>query len=63
MTIDDLTKEQLQQLKVKYLDELLYEKEKRSISYGEIITIDEIITDEEIKKAYDFYTFTTEDFF
>ena len=63
MSVKDLNKEQLQQLKIRYLDELLYKKEKRNISYGEMINIDEIVTDEEVYKEYDIYTFVEEDFF
>ncbi len=63
MSVRDLNREQLQQLKIRYLDELLYKEEKRNISYGEMANIDEIVTDEEVYNEYDIYTFVEEDFF
>lgn len=63
MTIKDLTREQIEQLKIRYYDELLQEKENRCISYGEIIAIDVIVDDETIQEAYGHYTFTSDDFF
>lgn len=63
MTVKELSQEQLQQLKVMYLDNKLYEEEQRSISYGEIIAIDSIVSDKLMYKLYKDYTFTDEDFF
>lgn len=63
MKVKDLSREQLQQLKVMYLDNKLYEEENRSISYGEIIAIDEIVSDRLMYKIYAGYIFTSEDFF
>ena len=63
MKVKDLTREQLQQLKIQYLDNKLYEEEQRSISYGEIIAIDDIVSDALIKKLYKDYVFTEDDFF
>lgn len=63
MKVKDLSREQLQQLKTMYLDNKLYEEEQRSISYGEIIAIDEIVSDRLMYKIYKNYIFTAEDFF
>ncbi len=63
MHVRELNKEQLEQLKIQYYDELLQEQEKRSISYGEIADIDEIINDEKIYHEYDGYVFSEDDFF
>lgn len=63
MTINDLTREQIEQLKIRYYDDLLQEKENRSISYGEIIAIDVIVDDETIYNTYDMYEFCEDDFY
>lgn len=62
MTVKELKREQLQELKQKYYDEKLQEQENRSISYGEMANIDEIVTDDEIIKEFDGYMFTDDDF-
>ena len=62
MSVKDLNREQLQQLKIHYLDELLCKEENRNISYGEMANIDEIVTDEEIYDEYSMYYFVKEDF-
>ena len=63
MNINDLTREQIEQLKIRDYDEKLYDEENRSISYGEIIAIDVIVDDKTIKKHYSDYTFTSDDFY
>lgn len=65
MKLEDLSKEQLQQLKVQYLDNLLMEEENRNISYGEIANIDNIISDndKDFINTYNMYSFCEEDFF
>ena len=65
MKLEDLSKEQLQQLKVQYLDNLLMEEENRNISYGEIANIDDIIddNDKDFINTYNMYSFCEEDFF
>ena len=63
MDVKELTSEQLQQLKVNYLDNLLQEEENRNISYNEIAQIDLLVSNELIFKLYQNYTFTDEDFF
>ena len=63
MKVKKLSREQLQQLKVMYLDNKLYEEEHRGISYGEIIAIDAIVSDRLMYKMYKNYIFTEDDFF
>lgn len=63
MKVQELNKEQLQQLKVRYLDELLQEEEGRNISYGEIANIDEIVSNKIMFDLYGHITFVEEDFF
>lgn len=65
MELKDLTKGQLAELKIRFLDNLLMEKENRNISYGEMINIDDIIADddEDFVAEYSFYEFCNEDFF
>lgn len=62
MTVKDLKRQQLQELKAKYYDDMLQDTEGRSISYGEIAEIDEIVTDKKIFQEFDGYYFTDEDF-
>lgn len=62
MTVKELKRSQLQELKIKYLDDLLNEQEGRCISYGEMADIDEIISDEKIFHEFSGYCFTDEDF-
>ncbi len=65
MKLEDLSREELQQLKVQYLDNLLMEEENRNISYGEIANIDDIIddNDKDFINTYNMYSFCEEDFF
>lgn len=65
MKLKDLTRGQLTELKVKFLDDLLMKEENRNISYGEMANIDEIITDddEDFIAEYEVYDFVNDDFF
>ena len=47
MTINELSKEQFTELKWRYLDEIYQEKTNESISLGEIVNIDNIISDDD----------------
>ena len=62
MSVRELTREQLEQLKVQYLDNLLMEEENRNISYGEIANINDLVSDKLIYDLYDMYDFVEEDF-
>jgi len=65
MKLKDLTRGQLTELKVKFLDDLLMKEENRNISYGEMANIDEIIADddEDFIAEYEVYDFVNDDFF
>ena len=65
MEMKDLTKGQLAELKIKYLDELLMKEENRNISYGEMAFIDDIIEDddEDFINEFSGYSFVNDDFF
>ena len=65
MNIKDLTKGQLNELKIKYLDDLLQEEENRGISYGEMANIDDIVADDDkdFIETFSCYTFVNDDFF
>ena len=62
MNVRELKRQQLQELKSKYYDDFLQDTEGRSISYGEMASIDEIITDDEIFEEFSGYYFVDEDF-
>ena len=63
MEMKDLTKGQLAELKIKYLDELLMKEENRNISYGEMAFIDDIIADddEDFINEFSGYSFVNDD--
>ena len=65
MKLTDLTRGQLTELKIRFLDNLLMEKENRNISYGEMANIDEIVADddEDFINEYSCYDFVNDDFF
>lgn len=63
MSVKDLTSEQLEQLKVQYLDNLLMEEENRNISYMEIATINDLVSNDLIYDLYSNYVFVEEDFY
>lgn len=63
MSVKELNREQLEQLKVQYLDNLLMEEEDRNISYGEMVNINDIVSDKLIFDLYGHIIFTDEDFF
>lgn len=62
MSVKELTRAQLTQLKGNHLDDLLYEREGRGASYGELAMADELVSDEEVFEAYEGYVFSEEDF-
>lgn len=63
MSVKDLTQEQLTQLKIQYLDNLLMEEENRNISYGKIVNINDLVSNDLIYNLYNIYTFVEEDFY
>ena len=62
MSVYDLNMEQMEQLKIEYYDKCLYAVEHRSISYGEMIGIDELVSDETIYDEYEDVEFAEDDF-
>lgn len=58
MKVTELSREQLEELKSRY-----YMERNESVSYGELACIDELVTDEEIFKEYDYVDFVCDDFF
>lgn len=58
MTIKELTREQLTELKQNY-----YCERNENVSYRELADIDNLVTDEELEKEYEHITFVNDDFF
>ena len=63
MNVKELTKGQKTELKQKYYDEKIQEKENRTISYYEMMIIDDLVSDEEIENEYGYISFVNDDFF
>ena len=63
MNIKELTKGQKTELKQRYYDEKLQEKENRTMSYYEMSIIDDLVSDEEIENEYGYISFVNDDFF
>lgn len=59
MNVRELNREQLLQLKQRYL----CETQDECVSYGELAAADELVTDEQVFKMFDGYDFVEEDFF
>ena len=58
MTVYQLNRNELTELKQRH-----YSQKNKNLSYDEIISINTLVTDEEIYKEYEGTVFTTEDFF
>lgn len=63
MSVKELTKGQKTELKQRYYDEKLQEKENRTMSYYEMMIIDDLVSDEEIENEYGYISFVNDDFF
>ena len=63
MSVKELTKGQKTELKQRYYDEKLQEKENRTSSYYEMMIIDDLVSDKEIENEYGYITFVNDDFF
>ena len=61
MTINELTREQLTQVKQRYYTEKQAEK-GQGVSYGELAQIDELVTDAEIIEEFGGVCFVPDDF-
>ena len=57
MSVKDLTREQLIELKQRY-----YTERNENVSYGELADIDNLVSDNEIFEEYGHITFVEEDF-
>ena len=57
MSVKDLTREQLIELKQRY-----YTERNGNVSYGELADIDNLVSDNEIFEEYGYITFVEEDF-
>ena len=57
MSVKELTREQLIELKQKY-----YTERNENVSYGELADIDNLVSDNEIFEEYGDITFVAEDF-
>ena len=58
MSVKDLTREQLIELKQRY-----YTERNENVSYGELADIDNLVSDNEVFEEYEHITFVEEDFF
>lgn len=58
-TVRELTRDELIQLKQTYYDSL---KAGAGVSYGELAAVDELISDEEVVKAFENVAFVDDDF-
>lgn len=63
MSVKELTKGQKTELKQRYYDEKLQETENRTMSYYEMMIIDDLVSDEEIENEYGYISFVNDDFF
>lgn len=61
MTVKELNREQLIQLKQNFLDEENY-RNGEGTSYGELAAADELVSDETIFNEYSGYVFSEDDF-
>ena len=59
MTVNELTRDQLVELKGNYFTEL----HNGNVSYGELAIIDDLVSDETIFEEYGGYVFSNDDFF
>lgn len=63
MSVYELNKDQMIELKQRYLDNHLLEVKDRSASYGELADADEIVSDDDIYRNYGGFDFVDDDFF
>jgi len=63
MTVRELNRDQLIELKQTYIDNYLMENENRNASYGELIWADELVDDDTVFENFGMYDFVDEDFF
>lgn len=62
MSVQELNREELMQLKQELLDNRLMANEERNASFGELEEADSIVSDTEVFEEYGGYYFVKEDF-
>lgn len=63
MTVSELNRDQIIELKQNYLTQYFDECEDRGVSWRELAAADEIVPDSVIHENYGHYDFTDDDFF
>ena len=63
MKVTELTRDELTELKQRYLMEKRDEEHEDEPSYGELAAIDELVSDDEVYAEYDYIDFVKDDFF
>ena len=63
MTVYELNRDQLEELKQRYYSDVLLEEEDRTPSYYELSNIDDYVSDQTVFDEYDNDTFVNDDFF
>lgn len=62
MTVHELNRDQLTELKERMIDDEIYEKESRGASYSELVNA-ESIPDEKVFEKYEGVEFSNDDFY
>lgn len=62
MSVFELNKDQMEELKQSYLCDLLYQKENRTPSYGELAAAGELVSNETVFSVYSGVVFSNDDF-
>ena len=63
MKVTELSRDELIELKQRYLMEQREEAHEEEPSYGELAIVDELISDDEIFAEFDYIDFEKDDFF
>lgn len=63
MKVTELTRDELTELKQRYLMEKRDKEHEDEPSYGELAAIDELVSDDEVYAEYDYIDFVKDDFF
>jgi len=63
MKVTELSRDELIELKQRYLMEKREEEHEDEPSYGELANVDELISDDEVYAEFDYIDFEKDDFF
>ncbi len=63
MKVTELNRDELTELKQRFLMEKRAEEHEDEPSYGELAQIDELVSDDEVYAEYDYIDFVKDDFF